>query len=63
MRFHIIGIPHAQTTDAFPCCAFTSKLNGFCRMMVERGHQVELYSGDENTFPCSTHHVCFTEAV
>lgn len=61
MRFHLIGLVHAQTTDAFPCCAFTSKLKGFCRMMVGLGHEVFLYSGDRNTFPCTAHYPCFTE--
>lgn len=62
MNFHVIGIPHAQTTDEFPCCAFTSKIKGFCQMMFMRGHEVYLYSGDSNTFACTEHYPCFTEA-
>lgn len=62
MRFHVIGLVHAQTTDDFPCCAFTSKIKGFCRMMLALGHEVHLYSGDRNSFPCTEHYPCFTEA-
>lgn len=62
MRFHVIGLVHAQTTDDFPCCAFTSKIKGFCRMLLNCGHEVHLYSGDRNTFPCTKHYQCFTES-
>lgn len=30
-------------------------------MMLSLGHEVYLYSGDQNTFPCTKHFPCFTE--
>lgn len=61
MRFHVIGLPHAQTTLSFTACAFTEKVRKFCIMMKNMGHTVFLYSGDENEALCDEHIACFTE--
>jgi glycosyltransferase involved in cell wall biosynthesis len=61
MRFHLVGLPFAQTTDDFPACALTMKVRKFAKMMQAGGHTVYLYSGDQNTTPCHEHVVCFTE--
>ena len=62
MRLHIAALPHTQTTWAYSSCAYTGKLLGFCRMMMDRGHEVFLYSGEENEAPCTEHIVCVSEA-
>lgn len=61
MRFHVVGLAHVQTTNDFPMCAFTQKIKGFCKMMVDLNHEVYLYSGDQNQFMCSEHVKCFHE--
>lgn len=45
MNFHVVSLPHTQTTAAYPSCAFTQKVVRFCRMMKARGHHVTLYAG------------------
>lgn len=62
MRFHVIGLPHTHTTAAYPSCAFTQKVVRFCRMMMDLGHEVFLYSGEENEAPCTEHIPCISEA-
>lgn len=54
-RLHVVGLPHTHTTRAFHSCAYTEKVRKFCRMMVERGHEVFLYSGELNEAPCTEH--------
>lgn len=62
MRFHLVSLPHTQTTEAFTACAFTNKVRLFARMMVDLGHEVVLYSGDQNEAVCTEHVPCITEA-
>lgn len=61
MRFHVAALPHTQTLWSYSSCAYTGKVLGFCRMMMERGHEVFLYSGDQNEAPCTMHIPCTTE--
>lgn len=61
MRFHLVGLPFTQTTDDFPACAFTMKVRKFAKMMHNAGHEVILYSGEQNTTPCTEHVPCITE--
>lgn len=62
MRFHVCALPHTKTTSEYLACAYTAKVINFCRMMIDRGHEVFLYAGDENTAPCTEHVVVVTEA-
>lgn len=62
MRFHVTGLPHTHTTRDYLACAYTAKVINFCRMMMDRGHQVFLYGGEQNEAPCSEHIVCVSEA-
>ncbi len=55
MRFHLVSMPHTQTTAAYSNCAFASLLRGFATMMMGLGHEVFVYSGEENDAPCSEH--------
>ncbi len=61
MIFHVLGLPHTQTTKAYSSCAYTQKIIGFCRMMMEHGHSVYLYAGDKNDAPCTELVTCVTE--
>lgn len=55
MRFHIVNLPHTQTTNAYSWCAFTAKVVKFCGMLRSLGHEVFLYAGWENEAPCTEH--------
>ena len=48
MRFHVINLPHTQTTKEYSWCAYTEKVRKFCNMMYDRGHEVFLYASEEN---------------
>lgn len=61
MRFHVVGLPFTQTTEDFPACAFTMKVRKFTQMMKAAGHQVYLYSGEQNSTDCDEHVPCVTE--
>lgn len=61
MRFHVISLPHTQTTLDFTACAFTEKVRKFAIMMKSLGHTVYVYSGDQNEAPCDEHITCITE--
>lgn len=61
MRFHVVGLPFTQTTEDYPACAFTMKVRKFAKMMHAAGHEVFLYSGDDNTTPCTEHISCVSK--
>ena len=61
MNFHVISLPHTQTTKQYSSCAFTAKIIGFCKMMKSIGHTVYLYAGEENEAPCDELITCITE--
>ena len=51
-RFHVIALPHTQTTTEYTACAYTQKVIKFCKMMKSLGHEVFLYASEENEAPC-----------
>ncbi|TCJ87976.1 glycosyltransferase [Nocardia alba] len=53
MRFHVVSLPHTQTTIAYQPCAYTQKARRFATMMTEHGHDVILYGGEENDALCA----------
>ena len=61
MRFHVVSLPHTNTTLDFTACAFTEKVRKFCMMMKSLGHTVYLYAGEDNEAPCDEHITCITE--
>lgn len=61
LRLHVVALPHTQVARGFECCAYTTKVRRFCRMMSERGHAIFLYGGEENEAPCAEHVVCISE--
>ena len=61
MRFHIISVPHTNTTVDFCLSAITEKARRFCIMMKNLNHLVYLYAGELNTAPVDEHIPCITE--
>lgn len=61
MRFHIVSLPHTNTTLDFCLCAITEKVRKFCIMMKNLGHTVYLYAGEFNSAPVDEHIICITE--
>jgi glycosyltransferase involved in cell wall biosynthesis len=55
MRFHVVALPHTETTKEYLACAYTAKVINFCRMMKDRGHTVFLYGSENNEAPCDEH--------
>jgi len=62
MRFHVISLPHTNTTLDFTSCAFTEKVRRFCMMMKDMGHEVFLYAGEFNSAPVDEHIQCISES-
>lgn len=61
-RLHVVGLPHTQTTRPYSNCAFAQLTRRFADMMMRNGHEVFLYSGEENDAPCTEHIVCISKA-
>lgn len=54
MRFHILGLPHAEVTADYLTCAFTQRVRHFVRMMAPH-HEVFLYSGGKTDVEPAEH--------
>lgn len=63
MRFHVVGLPHTQTTKEYLNCAYTQKILNFCKMMISLGHEVFLYGGLENEAPCTEFIKCYPRKI
>lgn len=63
MKFHVVSLPHTHTLRSYSSCAFTQKVIRFCDMMKNLGHEVILYSGEQNEALCDEHVVCVSESV
>jgi glycosyltransferase involved in cell wall biosynthesis len=46
MRFHVVALPHTQTSVTHTACAFTMKILHFCQMMKSLGHEVFHYGAE-----------------
>jgi glycosyltransferase involved in cell wall biosynthesis len=53
MRFHVVALPHTQTTRYYMPCAYTQKVRRFCDMMHGLGHEVFLYASEDNEAACT----------
>jgi glycosyltransferase involved in cell wall biosynthesis len=53
MRFHVVSLPHTQTTREYVHCAYTEKVRKFCDMMMSLGHEVFLYASEDNEAVCT----------
>lgn len=60
MRLHIVGLPWTETTREFSTCAYTQKLVKAGKMLLKEGHEVIVYSGQENDTECTEHVPIFT---
>ena len=61
MRFHVISLPHTQTTKEYVNCAYTEKVRRFCIMMKSLGHTVYLYASEDNEAPVDELITCITK--
>lgn len=61
MVFHVVSLPHTQTTKKYNACAYTQKVRKFCIMMKSLGHKVYLYAGEENEAPCDELITCISK--
>jgi glycosyltransferase involved in cell wall biosynthesis len=61
-RFQVVGLPHTSTSIEYNNCAFATLTRKFCAMMKSLGHEVIVYSGDDNDAPCDEHVTCITKA-
>lgn len=61
MRFHVVSLPHTQTTRAYSNCAFAQLARRFSEMMVLNGHEAILYSGEDNDAVCTEHVPCISK--
>jgi len=61
MRFHVIGLPHTNTTKEFENCAYTMKIINFCKMMHSLDHEIFLYGGTKNEAPVTEFISCMPE--
>jgi glycosyltransferase involved in cell wall biosynthesis len=55
MRFHVIALPHTQTSKTHNLCAYTMKVLNFCKMMKTRGHTVFHYGAENSDVVCDEH--------
>lgn len=61
MRFHVVSLPHTNTTLEYINCAYTEKVRRFCNMMKSLGHTVYLYGGTQNEADCDELITCISE--
>ncbi len=61
IRFHVVSLPHTNTTKDFRSCAFTEKVRRFCIMMKDLGHEVILYAGSQNEATVTELVTCISE--
>jgi glycosyltransferase involved in cell wall biosynthesis len=62
LRLHIVSLPHTRTTSDYATCAYTSKVVKAGKMFLAEGHEVILYSSDENEAHCTEHVPVVTQA-
>lgn len=61
MTFHVVSLPHTQTTKNYVHCAYTEKVRKFCTMMKSLGHTVYLYASEDNEAQCDELITCITK--
>ena len=60
-RFHIVSLPHTQTTKEYLPCAYTQKVIKFAKMMKSLGHEVFIYGSEDTDAPCDELVTCITK--
>ena len=54
-RFHVVSLPHTQTSKKHCACALTMKVYNFCKMMRKLGHTVYHYGTNGSDPVCNEH--------
>ena len=56
MRFHVSTLPHTITgLSEYSSCAYTGKVERFCKMMKSLGHEVFHYGAQSSIVDCTEH--------
>lgn len=55
MRFHLLGLPHSQTTKEWVMCPFTQLAYKMSEMLTSLGHEVIHYGTEGSDLPCTEH--------
>ena len=55
LRFHVVALPHTQTSKQHCACAYTQKVLNFCKMMRSLGHTVFHYGAEGSQVDCDEH--------
>lgn len=59
--FHVVSLPHTQTTAEWSNCAFTQNVRGFIKMMKSLGNSVILYGSEEYDVPVDRFVSCISK--
>lgn len=59
--FHVVSLPHTQTTLDYSHCAYTDKVRKFCNMMKSLGHTVYQYASEDSDADCDELITCITK--
>lgn len=62
MRLHLLAVPNVQTTRAYELDGFCLRTILFADLCTRLGHEVILYSSEENDAPCAHHVTILTKA-
>lgn len=62
MRVHVPAFPHTETTREYDWCAYTAKVRKFGQILSSYGHEVIIYSGEENSAVCTEHVTVVTDS-
>jgi len=55
LTFHVVSLPHTQTSKEYLSCAYTQKVLNFCKMMKSLWHIVYHYGGEWSDVECDEH--------
>lgn len=63
-KLHVFALPHTASSKKYGVCAYTGKVQRFCKMMSDRGHEVIHYGneGSEDLGEKTTHVQIFSHA-
>lgn len=53
--FHLVGLPHTETTRDHVTCAYTAKVQKLSTLLTRAGARVILYAGERNEAECTEH--------
>lgn len=62
-RFHLLALPHTQTTKAYYLDGFVATTIKMARLLKDQGHTVFLYGSEENEAPCDEFIPCISKEI